>query len=118
MKPLRAGARRTERGQTTAEYLGVLVVVAAVIAALVLSGIGPAIADGVSRALCRIMATTCPARATETGPLTIDLAKLRKASPAEARRMLADLSSAEQRRLVALVPEVIGALDGAPAQMR
>ena len=45
---------REQRGQTAAEYLGVLLLVAVIVAAIASSGIGSAIADGVGGAVCRI----------------------------------------------------------------
>jgi hypothetical protein len=46
---------RRERGQTAAEYVGVLLVVASIIAALVASQPGHAIADGVQSAVCKMI---------------------------------------------------------------
>src|SRR5918998_289264 len=45
---------REERGQTAAEYLGVLLIVALIISAIVTSGVPGAVVDGVSGAVCRI----------------------------------------------------------------
>jgi hypothetical protein len=43
---------RGQRGQTTAEYMGLLVVVGAMIAALAASGLGTMVTAGVERAIC------------------------------------------------------------------
>jgi hypothetical protein len=50
---------RQERGQTAAEYVGVLLLVAVIVAAIASSGIGSAIADGVGGAVCRIAEQPC-----------------------------------------------------------
>lgn len=41
-----------QRGQTTAEYMGLLVLVGAIIAAIAASGVGAAITAGIERAIC------------------------------------------------------------------
>jgi hypothetical protein len=50
---------RQERGQTAAEYMGVLLLVALIIGAIVSSGVGRAIADGVNGAVCTIAQQPC-----------------------------------------------------------
>jgi hypothetical protein len=50
---------RGESGQTSAEYAGALVVVSVIVAAIATSGVGTAIADGVERAVCRIVGGDC-----------------------------------------------------------
>src|SRR5918992_5697 len=45
---------RDERGQTAAEYMGVLLLVALIIGAIAASGVAGALADGVNGAVCRI----------------------------------------------------------------
>lgn len=50
LRPLAGG----EQGQSTAEYLGVLLLIAAIVAALVMAGIGPLVARGIERAICLI----------------------------------------------------------------
>ena len=50
---------RQERGQTAAEYMGVLLLVALIIGAIVSSGVGGAIADGAGRAVCAIAQQPC-----------------------------------------------------------
>jgi hypothetical protein len=50
---------RQERGQTAAEYMGMLLLVAVILGAVVSSGIASAIADGVGGAVCRIAQQEC-----------------------------------------------------------
>jgi hypothetical protein len=54
---------RGERGQASAEYLGMVVVVAALIAAIALSPIGEAIGAGLKAAVCRMLGGSCPTEA-------------------------------------------------------
>jgi hypothetical protein len=51
--------RKRQRGQTTAEYLGVLLLVVAIVLALVATGINSSIADGINTAICRIIGLEC-----------------------------------------------------------
>ncbi len=55
---MRAGGTR-ERGQTAVEYLGLVLVVAAIVGAFATSGIGERIVGGVSDAICRIGGGDC-----------------------------------------------------------
>ncbi|MDX3851666.1 Hint domain-containing protein [Streptomyces sp. AK02-01A] len=48
------GLRGAQSGQTAVEYVGLLAVVIAIVGALVATGIGPALADGISTRVCRI----------------------------------------------------------------
>src|SRR5688572_11000238 len=50
---------RDERGQTAAEYMGVLLLVALIIGAIVGPGVAAAVADGVNGAVCRIAGKPC-----------------------------------------------------------
>jgi hypothetical protein len=50
---------RDQRGQTAAEYIGVLLLVATIIAALFTSGVGNAIVDGTRGAVCAIAQLSC-----------------------------------------------------------
>jgi hypothetical protein len=45
---------RRDRGQTAIEYVGLVVVVAAIVGALVGTGIGPTLAEGISNQVCRV----------------------------------------------------------------
>jgi hypothetical protein len=53
------GRLRGQRGQTASEYMGVLLLVAAIIVALFATGINSSIADGVNTAICKIMGLEC-----------------------------------------------------------
>jgi len=50
---------RQERGQTAVEYVGVLLLVAVIVGAIVSSGLGTAIADGARGAVCAIAGQAC-----------------------------------------------------------
>ena len=60
---------RGERGQTAAEYLGALLLVAAIVVALLFGGPATAVADGIKDAVCSIMQRTdCDSAATPGDP--------------------------------------------------
>src|SRR3954471_15034641 len=59
--PTVAGIVRHQRGQTAAEYMGVLLLVAAIIAALVASDVGAKVAGGIDNAVCAIAQLGCDA---------------------------------------------------------
>ncbi|MFD5782998.1 polymorphic toxin-type HINT domain-containing protein [Streptomyces sp. NPDC126933] len=48
------GLRRGQSGQTAVEYVGLLAVVIAIVGALVATGIGPTLADGIRTQVCRV----------------------------------------------------------------
>ena len=58
---------RAERGQTSAEYMGLLLVVATIIGALLLSGLPGAIAGFVRDQVCAIAGDCAPPSAGEGG---------------------------------------------------
>ncbi|MFD7240447.1 hypothetical protein [Streptomyces massasporeus] len=61
---------RRDEGQTAVEYAGLIAVVAAIIVALSVGGLGGRIADGIQSAVCSVTGTACPARqgdGTEAG---------------------------------------------------
>ncbi|WP_159030578.1 MULTISPECIES: hypothetical protein [Streptomyces] len=61
---------RRDEGQTAVEYAGLIAVVAAIIVALSVGGLGGRIADGIQSAICSVTGTACPAPqgdGTETG---------------------------------------------------
>ncbi|WP_143589879.1 hypothetical protein [Streptomyces africanus] len=61
---------RRDEGQTAVEYAGLIAVVAAIIIALSVGGLGGRIADGIQSAVCSVTGTACPAPqgdGTETG---------------------------------------------------
>ncbi|MFI1416968.1 Tox-REase-5 domain-containing protein [Streptomyces sp. NPDC020731] len=51
---------RRDDGQTAVEYAGLIAVVAAIIAALVVSGLGTQILTGIQAQVCRVTGTACP----------------------------------------------------------
>ncbi|MEU3186858.1 Hint domain-containing protein [Streptomyces sp. NPDC006923] len=53
------GLRRAQSGQTAVEYVGLLAVVIAIVGALVATGVGPALADGIRTQVCRITGGDC-----------------------------------------------------------
>ncbi|WP_330174082.1 restriction endonuclease fold toxin 5 domain-containing protein [Streptomyces sp. NBC_01498] len=52
---------RRDGGQTTVEYAGLFVVVAAIVVGLVVSGVGGQVSDGLRSAVCSITGAGCPA---------------------------------------------------------
>ncbi|MFJ6554333.1 Tox-REase-5 domain-containing protein [Streptomyces luteogriseus] len=58
---------RRDEGQTAVEYAGLVAVVAAIIAALVVSGLGTQIFTGLQSAVCKVTGTACPAAAGNGG---------------------------------------------------
>ena len=75
------GRRRrhlSESGQTTAEYLGVLVLVLAVVVALFLTGIPGTVSGGLQAAICRILGQSCPAQ--QSAPRSFEPPPCEKAS--------------------------------------
>ncbi|MEV7421029.1 Hint domain-containing protein [Streptomyces sp. NPDC091212] len=48
------GLRTAQRGQGAVEYVGLVAVVAAIVGALVMTGVGPTLADGIRTQVCRI----------------------------------------------------------------
>ncbi|WP_327124271.1 Tox-REase-5 domain-containing protein [Streptomyces sp. NBC_01727] len=60
---------RRDRGQTALEYLGLVLIVVALIGALVLSGVGGQITDRLQAAICSLTGTSC--EVTGTGSDTV-----------------------------------------------
>ncbi|WP_326735495.1 Tox-REase-5 domain-containing protein [Streptomyces sp. NBC_01022] len=58
---------RRDRGQSTLEYVGLVMLVAAVVVALLLSGVGGPMADRFQAAVCSVTGTSCPATGTGSG---------------------------------------------------
>jgi len=50
---------RSQRGQTAVEYLGLLLLLAVVVAALLASPIGGTLSDGIRAAICRVLGGDC-----------------------------------------------------------
>ncbi|MFD5058702.1 MULTISPECIES: Tox-REase-5 domain-containing protein [unclassified Streptomyces] len=64
---------RRDRGQTALEYLGLVLIVVALIGALVLSGVGGQITDRLQAAICSLTGTSC--EVTGTGSDTVGAGK-------------------------------------------
>ncbi|MDQ0715906.1 Flp pilus assembly pilin Flp [Streptomyces luteogriseus] len=80
---------RRDEGQTAVEYAGLIAVVAAIIVALSVGGLGGRIADGIQSAVCSVTGTACPAPqgdGTETGAAGDDDAAQQGGSDAGADR--------------------------------
>ncbi|MFI8831470.1 Tox-REase-5 domain-containing protein [Streptomyces afghaniensis] len=58
---------RRDEGQTAVEYAGLVAVVAAIIVALLASGLGTQIFTGIQSAVCKVTGTSCPAEAGNGG---------------------------------------------------
>lgn len=66
-------SRPGDRGQTTLEYLGLVLLVAAIVIALLSLGLGQSLANGIERAICRITngpGLVCGPAPTGENPLT------------------------------------------------
>src|SRR5690348_7795433 len=84
---MNATTQRRQAGQTTPEYLGLLVVVAGILFALTLGSPGRLIASGIRAALCRIVqeqqcGTATPSEPPPVAPL--DAIQLREKAAHEA----------------------------------
>ena len=133
---------RAQRGQTSAEYLGVVVVVAALIAGLTATGFPARVATSLTGAVCRIVSLGgCgpPEAAAETSDPTssaaptfgtsgqdwdadasaggIDLPPT-NSTPEEVRAFFEALDPDAQTALVVKYPDIIGNLDGAQPEAR
>jgi hypothetical protein len=117
---------RRERGQVTAEYVGVLLLVAVIVSALVLAGPARRIADEAARAVCQI-ASQCSGggAATSVDPQALqraahDLQRLvaRDPDPAAVATFFEGLDPDVADALAHERPELVGNLDGAPIPLR
>ncbi|MDP9385969.1 MAG: hypothetical protein M3P50_12215 [Actinomycetota bacterium] len=61
---------RSERGQTSAEYMGILLIVAALIGVLALTSVGDQIADGIRTAICTAICKIAGDACEEESPTT------------------------------------------------
>ena len=117
---------RRERGQVTAEYVGVLLLVAVIVSALVVSGPARPIADEAARAVCQI-AGQCSGggAAASVDPQAVqraasDLRGLvaRNPDPAAVAAFFKGLDPDVADALARERPELVGNLDGAPIPLR
>ncbi|MBX7467316.1 hypothetical protein K1Y80_14660 [Streptomyces sp. MAG02] len=53
--------RHSDEGQTAVEYAGLVTLVVGIVLALVLSGLGGQISDGIQSAICKVTGSDCPA---------------------------------------------------------
>ena len=118
---------RRERGQVAAEYVGMLLLVAAVIAALFVAGPARQIAEGAARAVCQIAGGECAGAAD---PSPVDRQAVERAAadledlltsdpdPGSVAAFFKDLDPAVAEALAAQHPELVGNLDGAPIGLR
>jgi Flp pilus assembly pilin Flp len=58
---------RRDEGQTAVEYAGLIAIVVAIIAALLVSGLGTQIQSGLQSAICKVTGTACPSPAADGG---------------------------------------------------
>ncbi|WP_406098205.1 hypothetical protein [Streptomyces sp. NBC_01013] len=58
---------RRDRGQSALEYVGLVMLVAAIVVALLLSGVGGPMADRFQAAVCSVTGTSCPATGDGSG---------------------------------------------------
>lgn len=70
--PARLIRRRRDEGQTAVEYAGLIAVVAAIITALVVSGLGTQLLAGIQSQVCRVTGTACPAPGGGEGQVTAE----------------------------------------------
>src|SRR3954454_75600 len=117
---------RRERGQVTAEYVGVLLLVAVIVSALAVSGPARPIADQAARAVCQI-AGQCPGggAATSIDPQAVQRAAselqgliARDPDPAAVAAFFKGLDPDVADALAHERPELVGNLDGAPIPLR
>ncbi len=117
---------RRERGQVTAEYAGMLLVVAALVAALIVAGPARQIASEAARAVCLIAGGSCPGAPPSSADreaverATAELEALLAGDPdaAAVAGFFAALDPAVAATLAGERPELVGNLDGAPIGLR
>jgi hypothetical protein len=118
---------RRERGQVAAEYVGMLLLVAVIVAALVVAAPAQRIADGAVRAVCQIAGESCdggtPGPSVDRQALERAAADLEAliASEPDAGAVAAffrDLDPDVADALAREHPELVGNLDGAPIGLR
>jgi len=88
---------RSERGQSAAEYMGVLLLVAVIIGALIAAGIGPQIAKAMDASVCRIAGGACEAVGIGDSPAPVP--ERVSGRPPASDRDGDGVSNAEERRL-------------------
>ncbi len=117
---------RRERGQVTAEYVGVLLLVALIVSALVLTGPARRIADEAARAVCQIAdqcsggggATSVDPQALQRAAHDLQGLVARDHDPAAVAAFFKGLDPDVADALAHERPELVGNLDGAPIPLR
>jgi hypothetical protein len=117
---------RHQRGQVTAEYAGVLLLVAAIVAAMIVAGPARRIADEASRAVCQIAGGACagsPAPSADREAVARAAAELEATlagdpDAAAVAAFFAALDPAVAEALARERPELVGNVDGAPIGLR
>jgi hypothetical protein len=117
---------RRERGQVTAEYVGVLLLVAVIVSALVLTGPARRITDEAARAVCQIAGQCSPG----SGVPSVDPEAVQRAArdlqgvvagdpdPAAVAAFFKGLDPDVADALAHERPDLVGNLDGAPIPLR
>jgi pimeloyl-ACP methyl ester carboxylesterase len=117
---------RRERGQVTAEYVGVLLLVAVIVSALVVSGPARPIADEAARAVCQIggecsgggAATSVDPQAVQRAAGDLQGLVARDPDPTVVAAFFKGLDPDVADALAHERPELVGNLDGAPIPLR
>ncbi len=117
---------RRERGQVTAEYVGVLLLVAVIVSALVVSGPARPIADEATRAVCQIAgqcsgggaATSVDPEAVQRAASDLQGVVARDPDPAALAAFFKGLDPDVAAALAHERPELVGNRDGAPIPLR
>jgi pimeloyl-ACP methyl ester carboxylesterase len=117
---------RRERGQVAAEYVGMLLLVAVIVAALIVASPAQRIADGAVRAVCQIAGGDCAAapagsadhRAVEHAAADLQSLLASDPDPNEVAAFFKGLDPAVADTLAHEHPELVGNVDGAPIPLR
>lgn len=117
---------RRERGQVTAEYVGVLLLVAVIVSALVVSGPARPIADHAARAVCQIAgqcsgggtAASADPQAVQRAAGDLQGLVAHDPDPAAVAAFFKGLDPDVAAALARERPELVGNLDGAPIPLR
>jgi pimeloyl-ACP methyl ester carboxylesterase len=117
---------RREQGQVTAEYVGMLLLVAVIVGALVVASPAQKIAGEALRAVCQIAGGECtgePAPSVDRQAVERDAADLeglvaRDPDPTAVAAFFKALDPAVAEALAREHPELVGNLDGAPIPLR
>ena len=117
---------RHQRGQVTAEYLGMLLLVALIVGALVVAGPAQKIAGEAVRAVCQIAGGACagaPApsvdrEAVERAAADLEGLLAGDPDPTAVAAFFKGLDPAVAEALAREHPELVGNLDGAPIPLR